>query len=397
MRLVALLGLLLACMTASAQADTELRGLEPLRLAIDQRLLLAPAVARAKWNVQAPIEDSGREAQVIQTAVKEGSGLGLSSAWVETVFRAQIEASKTVQRELFVQWRAQQAGKFDDAPDLAKTIRPELDRLTTQLLRSMADNQALLNDEARKDDVTRFMGSLEARALSPHAVMQALAPFSTLAPAEPVPQVAVAGTKDPDWKPYRKMLDGLNAFDQYHALAPKAELKFILRPQQPNLTLADLKLRIVGDSTNIELPIAADSTFSVPRDESAAKDDADLRLNSKKGLFRWRPDIHTAGLPAGTRRLGDLRLECEVRWAVDKFDASFIKLAYIVPLGGVCHSSRSRVFFTTATPIAGATLVSGTRREKLPAERLNATDRTRYAPPLHDQSWPDDTLVEFDF
>src|SRR5476649_1199448 len=209
--------------------------------------------------------------------------------------------------------------------------------------------------------------------------------------------VSVSGTKDPDWKPYRKMLDGLNAFDEYHALAPKAQLKFILRPQQPNLTLADLKLRIVGDNANIELPIAADYTFSVPRDESAAKDDADLRLNSKKGLFRWRPDIHTSGLPAGTRRLGDLRLECEVRWAIDKFDASFIKLAYIVPLGGVCHTSRSRVFFTTATPITGATLVSGSRREKLPAERLNVKDLTRYAPPLHDQSWPDDTLVEFEF
>nr|WP_286168759.1 gamma subclass chorismate mutase AroQ [Duganella sp. HH105] len=152
-------------------------GLEPLRLAIDQRLLLAQAVARAKWNVQAPIEDLGREAQVIQAAVKEGTALGLSKAWIETVFRAQIEASKTVQRELFAQWSAQHAGKFDDAPDLAKTIRPELDRLTTQLLRSMASNQAVLNDESRKAEVTRAMRALEARALSPQAATQALTPF----------------------------------------------------------------------------------------------------------------------------------------------------------------------------------------------------------------------------
>lgn len=152
-------------------------GLEPLRLAIDQRLLLAQAVARAKWNVQAPIEDLGREAQVIQAAVKEGTALGLPKAWIEAVFRAQIEASKTVQRELFAQWSVQRAGKFDDAPDLAKTVRPELDRLTTQLLRSMASNQAVLNDEARKADVARAMRALEARALSPQAATQALAPF----------------------------------------------------------------------------------------------------------------------------------------------------------------------------------------------------------------------------
>ncbi|MQA40361.1 hypothetical protein [Rugamonas aquatica] len=213
---------------------------------------------------------------------------------------------------------------------------------------------------------------------------------------EATQQVNVASSRDPDWKPYRKMLDGIDAFDRYHSLAPQAQLKFILRPQQPQLATADLKLRIVGDNVSVEIPIAADMTFSVPRDDSAAKDDADLRLSAKKGLFRWRPDIHSAGIPPGTRRLGDLRLECEVRWAVDKFDASLIKLAYLVPLGGVCHTSRSRVFYSTNAPITGATLVSGSRRERLPAERLDAKDRARYAPPLHDQSWPDDTLVEFE-
>lgn len=155
-------------------------GLEPLRLAIDQRLLLAQAVARAKWNVQAPIEDLQREEQVIQAAVKQGAQFDLSSAWIRQVFRAQIEASKTVQRELFAKWTAQQAGKFEDAPDLAKTIRPELDRLTSQLLQSLANNQALLKDPARKTEVTRAMRTFDAAQLSQAAVEQALAPFAAL-------------------------------------------------------------------------------------------------------------------------------------------------------------------------------------------------------------------------
>jgi len=146
--------------------------LEPLRQAIDQRLLLAPAVARAKWNVQAPIEDLPREAQVIAAAVQQGRALGLPKAWVEAVFKAQIEASKTVQRELYAQWRHEQAGPFSDAPDLAHTIRPELDRITTQLLRAMADNQTILNSAAKQ------MRPLEAAALSPVAAAQALAPFA---------------------------------------------------------------------------------------------------------------------------------------------------------------------------------------------------------------------------
>jgi len=68
-------------------------------------------------------------------------------------------------------------GRFEDAPDLAKAIRPRLDRLTTQLLRAMADNQALLHDSDRKADVAVAMHALQARALAPDAAEQALAPF----------------------------------------------------------------------------------------------------------------------------------------------------------------------------------------------------------------------------
>ena len=53
-------------------------GLEPLREAVDQRLLLAQDVARAKWNVKAAIEDLPREEQVIAAAVRQGRGRGAS-------------------------------------------------------------------------------------------------------------------------------------------------------------------------------------------------------------------------------------------------------------------------------------------------------------------------------
>jgi chorismate mutase-like protein len=152
-------------------------GLEPLRQAIDERLLLAQDVARAKWNVKAAIEDLPREEQVIAAAVRQGAALGLPEAWVRSVFRAQIEASKTVQRDLYRRWEAENAGRFDDAPDLAHTIRPKLDRLTTQLLRGMADNRDVLHDGDRKADVAAAMHPLQARAVNAAAAGQALAPF----------------------------------------------------------------------------------------------------------------------------------------------------------------------------------------------------------------------------
>ncbi|WP_404990943.1 gamma subclass chorismate mutase AroQ [Duganella sp. 3397] len=151
--------------------------LEPLRQAIDQRLLLAEPVARAKWNRQAPIEDLPREALVIAAAVKQGSALGLPAQRVEAVFRAQIEASKTVQRELYQRWTAQHAGRFDDAPDLATDIRPKLDRITTELLAALAANQAILLDANRRDEVAQALRTLDATALSAAAAQQALAPL----------------------------------------------------------------------------------------------------------------------------------------------------------------------------------------------------------------------------
>lgn len=167
--------------------------LEPLRQAIDQRLLLAEPVARAKWNKQAPIEDLPREAQVIAAAVRQGSALGLPAQRVEAVFRAQIEASKTVQRELYQHWTAQHAGRFDDAPDLAKDIRPQLDLITTQLLAALAANQAILADANRRDDVAQALSTLDAATLSRVAAQQALAPLT----APPANSAAITPTTNP--------------------------------------------------------------------------------------------------------------------------------------------------------------------------------------------------------
>ena len=153
--------------------------LEPLRQAIDQRLLLAEPVARAKWNKQAPIEDLPREAMVIAAAVEQGRVLGLPADRVEAVFHAQIEASKTVQRELYARWSAQHAGRFADAPDLAAEIRPRLDLITTQLLAALAANQATLADATRHDQVAQALRTLDATTLSPAAARQALAPLIT--------------------------------------------------------------------------------------------------------------------------------------------------------------------------------------------------------------------------
>ena len=152
-------------------------GVESLRALIDARLLLAPDVAQFKWNHHIPIEDLPREAQVIAALGHRASDLGVPQAWAEAFFRAQIEASKTAQNELFQGWDVFKHGQFPDAPDLATVTRPKLDKLTDQLLRALAENWPVLSDPKRRDDVLRAMHPMQADDISTKAVAEAIAPL----------------------------------------------------------------------------------------------------------------------------------------------------------------------------------------------------------------------------
>lgn len=73
--------------------------------AIAGRLALADTVAATKWASGAAIDDPAREQVVLDTVSQLATDRGLDPAYVRGVFRNQIEASKTVQRGLFAQWR----------------------------------------------------------------------------------------------------------------------------------------------------------------------------------------------------------------------------------------------------------------------------------------------------
>lgn len=238
-----------------------------------------------------------------------------------------------------------------------------------------------------------------------------------------LPPVNVIGTqlRDPVEKSYRRMLLGMDLFERQRAvLAPGAVLRFRVLQRKPGVRLDDLELAIVGRSSDIPLDVAPDRTFVLPRDAKAAAEDAVVTPNRKALTMTWRADVRTPGLPVGTRRLGDLRLECQVgleaglvsnspSWIVRLYDALDTTPAY-------CGRANNQYLFFADRPLFGVTLVAGARREPLPAGRLWAgaaddpglrqdlpfcdcemlVDRT-YFLPLADASWPNDTLVVFDF
>ena len=153
-------------------------GIEGLRALIDARLMLAPDVAEYKWNHHVPIEDVAREQQVIAGLGKQAGELGVPPEWAERFFRAQIEASKIAQNELFAGWDVFKRGQFPDAPDLASVTRPKLDKITELLLHELAQSWPTLSDPKRRDDVLRAMHPMQADDLSAKAVAEALAPLA---------------------------------------------------------------------------------------------------------------------------------------------------------------------------------------------------------------------------
>lgn len=161
--------------------------LEPLYDLMAERLALMPDVARHKWNTRTAIEDLAREQQVIDGLKRDAEALGVPAAWAERFFRAQIEAAKAVQRELFARWERAGQGSFADAPDLAAVTRPRLDALTPRLLRELALAWPALSDPGQRGRVT----SMSRRV---HPDMQAQSVAAGLA-TSPLTDGSATGTR----------------------------------------------------------------------------------------------------------------------------------------------------------------------------------------------------------
>jgi chorismate mutase len=163
-RFLALFALLIWGMRiVSGETDNQLRSLVETSA---QRLLVAEKVALAKWDSGAPVEDAPREAQVIQTAVREGNTVGLDSTHVEEFFRAQIEANKVAQYSLLADWLRDGRAPAHAPVDLVNEVRPQLDEIEKQLIAELSDTVAARSAKSCHREVARAVGQyLDAHKL----------------------------------------------------------------------------------------------------------------------------------------------------------------------------------------------------------------------------------------
>jgi cyclohexadienyl dehydratase len=103
----------------------------------DRRLSLMPAVAAWKWQQHAPVTASAREQVVIAHAGQLARPLGLSGGAVERVFALQVRLAREEEARLEQRWHAVGYDYRGQPPSLQRVLRPQLDQLTTDLLRAL--------------------------------------------------------------------------------------------------------------------------------------------------------------------------------------------------------------------------------------------------------------------
>jgi chorismate mutase len=139
--------LLWCCAAATAATIAEIARIDALLSVLDQRLRIAEQVARAKWNSGSPVEDLEREGKVKASFASQAASAGLDGVWAQQVMAAQIEASKIRQRQLIAQWTSERRPPFARPPDLARDVRPQLDRLESDLIAALVGARPVLDQD----------------------------------------------------------------------------------------------------------------------------------------------------------------------------------------------------------------------------------------------------------
>ena len=206
--------------------------------------------------------------------------------------------------------------------------------------------------------------------------------------------VNVAAYKNPDRRSYKVFIRGMEAAEKLKDLAPTAIIHFQLTTKEKSEpSTQKIGLRFVAENVDIPIALTDDGLFVLDKILEKDANNAELIVNAKPSTTNFWPSVRTPELPINERRLGDLRLECEMEWAMFKEDGPFIIKATFTLGGGLCHSSKISVSSSEVRKLKAAWLVEADR--KLPLS-LSASGKNYY-PPLYDQSWGHNTRIVFEY
>ena len=115
---------------------------------------------------------------------------------------------------------------------------------------------------------------------------------------------------------------------------------------------------------------------TLERYQKALDEDASVMPNRKVRSMTWRTEIRTPGLPPNTRRLGDLRLECQVGMEAGLISNTLPVIGLVAELiqgmQDFCNGSDVPYLFFSDRPLFSVAMVAGARREILSVDDLYA-------------------------
>lgn len=152
-----------------------------------------------------------------------------------------------------------------------------------------------------------------------------------------------------------------------------------------------LQITVQMSDSDVDLNLDEDDYFVLPNFGTTSPKQATLVANRAEGAIVIHPVVRTPADGEGITHLGDLRLECEVSWAIQKGSASLAIRSMFAIGGRVCHSHNIAVDFYAPKKLLSVTIVDGQKTQPL---RIGRSCHV-YMPPVADESWPDSTLVQY--
>jgi hypothetical protein len=214
------------------------------------------------------------------------------------------------------------------------------------------------------------------------------------APADGYEDIVVEGLKDPYRISPKQLREAVSAYSKRQAeLAPSAPLRFAIFRYRFDPALQEVRFRLLADNGDT-IPITLDSNgqFVLPPLDYSQKLYA-LQANRKSGSVRVRPLIMSPDSSDDNRRMGDLRLECAVNWAMLRDNFSVFVRGIAGAAGGPCTSSTFSVFRNTERALASGSITDG----KLSKPLQIAKDGSAYRMPGYIKSFGNDTRVRFTY
>ncbi len=197
--------------------------------------------------------------------------------------------------------------------------------------------------------------------------------------------VTVQGSPSSTAGTYESLIRGVKAHEtRREDLSPHSRLFF-----QVSKTTTALYVEVKDDL--IEIPLGSNNTFTLPL-ENVQPGPWKLLAYGKNGT-EILPLVESEITREDRKRLGDLRLQCQVLWAMVQPDIAVGTRALLKMSGGLCNSSVVAIYFPTDRKINAATLSHLQTRFPVKVQ----VGSTGFSVPLKDKNIPNDAIIALEF